>query len=138
MRCPFCSEKILATARKCKHCGEFLDMPLHEDRTAEADLADRVAVRGRDSLILAVLGWILGIGLGAILPGIYAVLGGLTFVVLEGAAVVYGLSALSARANSSVPMSGMGLAGVLIGIASFLLMFAAIFVALGSPDRFRF
>ncbi|MBY0525210.1 MAG: hypothetical protein K2R98_17520 [Gemmataceae bacterium] len=22
--CPFCSEKILATAKKCKHCGEFL------------------------------------------------------------------------------------------------------------------
>ncbi|REK28371.1 MAG: hypothetical protein DWQ42_05180 [Planctomycetota bacterium] len=23
--CPFCSESILKTARKCKHCGEFLD-----------------------------------------------------------------------------------------------------------------
>ena len=23
--CPFCSEEILASARKCKHCGEFLD-----------------------------------------------------------------------------------------------------------------
>src|SRR5579862_7943846 len=25
MRCPFCSELILATAKKCKHCGEFVD-----------------------------------------------------------------------------------------------------------------
>ncbi len=25
--CPFCSEPILATARKCKHCGEMLDQP---------------------------------------------------------------------------------------------------------------
>ena len=24
-RCPFCAEVILAAARKCKHCGEFLD-----------------------------------------------------------------------------------------------------------------
>ncbi len=24
-RCPFCSEHILATALKCKHCGEFMD-----------------------------------------------------------------------------------------------------------------
>jgi hypothetical protein len=23
--CPFCSEQILATAKKCKHCGEWLD-----------------------------------------------------------------------------------------------------------------
>ncbi len=25
IRCPYCSEAILATAKKCKHCGEFLD-----------------------------------------------------------------------------------------------------------------
>lgn len=24
-RCPYCSEEILSTARKCKHCGEWLD-----------------------------------------------------------------------------------------------------------------
>jgi membrane protein YdbS with pleckstrin-like domain len=27
-RCPFCGEVILAIARKCKHCGEFLDRPV--------------------------------------------------------------------------------------------------------------
>ena len=26
--CPFCSEPILATAKKCKHCGEMLDVAL--------------------------------------------------------------------------------------------------------------
>jgi uncharacterized membrane protein YvbJ len=24
-KCPYCSEEILADAKKCKHCGEFLD-----------------------------------------------------------------------------------------------------------------
>lgn len=24
-KCPYCSEEILADAKKCKHCGEYLD-----------------------------------------------------------------------------------------------------------------
>ena len=28
--CPYCGEEILAIAKKCKHCGEFLDKSLHE------------------------------------------------------------------------------------------------------------
>ncbi len=31
-QCPFCSETIMATARKCKHCGEILDPELKESR----------------------------------------------------------------------------------------------------------
>lgn len=26
-QCPWCAEEILAAARKCKHCGEYLDVP---------------------------------------------------------------------------------------------------------------
>ena len=32
--CPFCSEQVLATAKKCKHCGEMLDVALRS--TVEA------------------------------------------------------------------------------------------------------
>src|SRR5208283_1185889 len=32
-QCPYCSEKILATARKCKHCGEMLDPALRAQQS---------------------------------------------------------------------------------------------------------
>ena len=28
IKCPYCSEQILRTAKKCKHCGEFIDQAL--------------------------------------------------------------------------------------------------------------
>lgn len=33
-RCPYCGEEILAIAKKCKHCGEWLDEthPLKETK----------------------------------------------------------------------------------------------------------
>ncbi|MDZ4658981.1 MAG: hypothetical protein SH868_15500 [Bythopirellula sp.] len=33
-RCPYCSEEILSTAQKCKHCGEFLVPTGHSDFAA--------------------------------------------------------------------------------------------------------
>ena len=29
--CPYCGEEILAIAKKCKHCGEFLDKEVITD-----------------------------------------------------------------------------------------------------------
>ncbi|HTO14792.1 MAG TPA: hypothetical protein VLZ83_03435 [Edaphocola sp.] len=33
--CPYCSEKILETAKKCKFCGEFIDENLRKERKQE-------------------------------------------------------------------------------------------------------
>jgi predicted nucleic acid-binding Zn ribbon protein len=32
VRCPYCAEVIAAAAKKCKHCGEFLDQTLRQTR----------------------------------------------------------------------------------------------------------
>lgn len=36
--CPYCNEEILAVAKKCKHCGEFLDKEFSA-KTSFADIA---------------------------------------------------------------------------------------------------
>lgn len=30
VKCPFCSEDIQASAKKCRHCGEFVDPAMRE------------------------------------------------------------------------------------------------------------
>jgi len=35
--CPYCSEIILSSAQKCKHCGEYLDPKLRAERKKEIE-----------------------------------------------------------------------------------------------------
>ena len=79
-RCPFCQEEILAVARKCKHCGEYLDEALRQimehGRTVKAQAQPqrfamslpRPAVLGVAAVFLVGLGivvWLATRGSGA-------------------------------------------------------------------------
>ena len=35
IKCPYCSEEILRTAKKCKHCGEFIDKDSRVEEVAD-------------------------------------------------------------------------------------------------------
>jgi hypothetical protein len=37
MKCPYCGEEILAVAKKCKHCGEWLDEEEIEGEVEETE-----------------------------------------------------------------------------------------------------
>jgi TM2 domain-containing membrane protein YozV len=57
--CPFCGEQILAVAKKCKHCGEFLD----EDRPSAPTATSPPQTGRRNKIVAGVLSLVLG-GLG--------------------------------------------------------------------------
>jgi hypothetical protein len=63
VRCPFCSEEVLAGAKKCKHCGEFLAN--QEEMVAPALINSRTYTRPRSRFrkTLAVLGILLFVSL---------------------------------------------------------------------------
>jgi len=46
--CPYCGEEILATAKKCKHCGEWLDEEIDDEEIDEDD--DDESVSARDTM----------------------------------------------------------------------------------------
>ena len=35
IKCPYCSEQIIRTAKKCKHCGEFIDKDSRVEEVAD-------------------------------------------------------------------------------------------------------
>lgn len=49
--CPFCSEQILASASKCKHCGEFLN-----EKSKQATVIEATSKKWKT---IKLLGWVL-------------------------------------------------------------------------------
>ena len=66
IHCPFCDEEILADAKKCKHCGEWLS---EEDRIAHEESAEEpkgyiigAIISGVIAATLCTLLWVLVVG----------------------------------------------------------------------------
>ena len=70
--CPYCSEQILSTAKKCKHCGEFMDEEEgHHPKTGYREFTDDV-----DSFV------------GCIVKGVLIVIGAFLLLIFVGAPFV--------------------------------------------------
>lgn len=65
IRCPFCSEEILATAVKCKHCGEFLNVPRNRIATTRlqnsTSILEKEIWKGSPSLLYFIKDFIVGV-----------------------------------------------------------------------------
>lgn len=54
-KCPYCSEEILATAKKCKHCGEFLDKELIAEKQKPKEEKPKKKKMGLGKVIVVVI-----------------------------------------------------------------------------------
>jgi hypothetical protein len=64
IKCPYCSEEILSTAKKCKHCGESLIKEIdiqNDDKKEEASKEEPLGCGGKLVILIMAAGiaWVL-------------------------------------------------------------------------------
>lgn len=69
--CPYCSEKILSSAKKCKWCGEVLDRRMRMAERTRGRIADRAAAGQTRDPGPDAMDWILIF----VCPGIACIIG---------------------------------------------------------------
>lgn len=69
IECPYCSEEIKATAKKCKHCGDFLGTEFSSSRSADHPSVQTVEATGKKWKLIQLLGGC-GIVVGILIIGV--------------------------------------------------------------------
>jgi len=68
--CPYCAEQINLEAKKCKHCGEFLDSELRNQKETESNVNQKVVVEQKRGGLMTTLIVLAIIALISILFGV--------------------------------------------------------------------
>lgn len=54
-KCPYCGKEILAVAKKCKHCGEWLDNDVKQSQPTESYQGQKRSVGYGTKIFIAII-----------------------------------------------------------------------------------